>query len=152
MIWKKTEAEDASVPVPSPPQPPTTPTTRTPPQSTKEHALIGSSIEIKGNLSGTEDLIIEGRIDGKIELLQCTVTVGKSGRVNANIAGRMIVIMGEVNGDLYAEEQIILRQSSAVNGNLFSPRVILEDGARFKGSIDMTAKAVEATPLPITGS
>ena len=152
MIWKKSEAEEPSPPVQAPPQPPAAPATRTPPPPTKERALIGSSIEIKGNLSGAEDLHIEGRIDGKIELLQCTVTVGKSGRVNAGIAGRMIVVMGEVNGDMYGEEQIVLRQSSTVNGNLFAPRVTLEDGARFKGSIDMTAKVADGGPLPAKGS
>ncbi len=152
MIWKKSEAEEASTSAQSQPQLPAAPSTRNQPQSTKERALIGSSIEIKGNLSGAEDLHIEGRVDGKIELLQCSVTVGKSGRVNADIAGRTIVVMGEVNGDMYGEEQIILRQSSTVNGNLFAPRVTLEDGAKFKGSIDMTSKAADSSPLPASGS
>ncbi len=151
MIWKKSEAEEASIPVQPQPQPPAAPSPRNPPQATKERALIGSSIEIKGNLSGAEDLHIEGRVEGKIELLQCSVTVGKSGRVNADITSRTIVVLGEVNGDMYGEEQIILRQSSTVNGNLFAPRVTLEDGARFKGSIDMTSKAAESSPRPASG-
>lgn len=144
MIWKKPETEEAPAQPQFQPPPPAPPPPRSQPQSTKEHALIGPSIEIKGNLSGTEDLHIEGRIDGKIEMLQCSVTVGKSGRVNANITARSIVVMGEVNGDMFGEEQIVLRPTCAVNGNLFAPRVILEDGARLKGSIDMTPKAIAA--------
>ena len=152
MIWKKSEAEEAPAPVQPQPPPPPAPSPRNQPQPTKERALIGASIEIKGNLSGTEDLYIEGRIDGKIELLKCSVSVGKSGRINADITGHTIVVMGEVNGDMYADEQIVLRQSSKVNGNLFAPRVTLEDGARFKGSIDMTSKAADSNPLPASGS
>ncbi len=147
MIWKKSEADEAMMPTPSQPQPPPQPAPRNLPQATKERALIGPSIEIKGNLSGTEDLQIEGRIDGKIELLQCSVTVGTNGRVNADITGRKIVVMGEVNGDMYGEEQIVLRPTSVVKGNLFAPRVTLEDGAKFKGSIDMTSKAADSSSL-----
>ncbi len=150
MIWKKSEADE--VPTQSQQQPPpAAPATRNQPQPTKERALIGPSIEIKGNLVGGEDLYIEGRIDGKIDLKEFSVTIGRSGRVNAGISGRTIVVMGEVNGDMYGEEQIILRQSSTVNGNLFAPRVTLEDGAKFKGSIDMTSKNTDVNRLPAAG-
>jgi cytoskeletal protein CcmA (bactofilin family) len=152
MIWKKSEADEASTQTQSQPQTPPPPSSRNLPQSTKERALIGPSIEIKGNLSGGEDLHIEGRIDGKIELQQKSVTVGKSGRVNADIVGRVIVVMGEVNGNIYGEEQIVLRQSCTVHGNLLAPRVTLEDGAKFKGSIDMAPKAGSETDvLPAAG-
>jgi cytoskeletal protein CcmA (bactofilin family) len=152
MIWKKSEAEEASTQPQTQPQPPAAPATRNQSQSSKERALIGTSIEIKGDLRGAEDLHIEGRIDGKIELPQCSVTVGKSGRVNADITSRTIVVMGEVNGDMFGEEQIILRPSSTVHGNLFAPRVTLEDGAKFKGSIDMTTRTAESSVLPAAGS
>ncbi len=152
MIWKKTEADETPAQPLAQPQPSTAPVTRNQPQAARERALIGPSIEIKGNLSGGEDLHIEGRIDGKIDLKECSVTVGKSGRVNAAISGRTIVVMGEVKGDMYGEEQIILRQSSTVNGNLFAPRVTLEDGAKFKGSIDMTSKDADAIRPPGSGS
>jgi cytoskeletal protein CcmA (bactofilin family) len=152
MIWKKSEAEEASPQAQSQPQAPVAPSPRNQPAAAKERALIGPSIEIKGSLSGGEDLHIEGRIDGKIELQQQSVTIGKSGRVNADVVGRIIVVMGEVNGDIYGEEQIVLRPSSAVHGNLFAPRVTLEDGARFKGSIDMTPKAdAEVNPQQAVG-
>jgi len=151
MIWKKSETDESSAQSQSQLQAPAAPAARSLPPAAKERAMIGPSIEIKGDLSGAEDLHIEGRVDGKIGLPQCVVTVGKNGRVNADISGRTIVVLGEVNGDMFGEEQIILRQSSAVQGNLFAPRVTLEDGARFKGSIDMTARPAEADPMPAPG-
>jgi cytoskeletal protein CcmA (bactofilin family) len=111
--------------------------------------LIGPSIEIKGSLSGGEDLLVEGRVEGKIELAQHSVTIGTNGRIKADIQGRNIVVLGEVEGNIFGSEQITLRQSSKVQGNLVAPRVSLEDGANFKGSVDMTSKpAVETRPLP----
>jgi len=144
MIWKKSDAEEPAVP--SQPQPPPLPAARNQPQASRERALIGPSIEFKGNLTGGEDLFIEGRIEGRIELRQHSVTIGKSGRVKADIYGRTIVVQGEVDGNLFGEEQIILRQASTVRGNLQAPRVTLEDGSQFKGSIDMVAKPVVEAP------
>ncbi len=145
MIWKKTDGE--TFPTQTPMQPPEPSVPRSQPQPSKERALIGPSIEIKGSLSGGEDLLVEGRVEGKIELAQHSVTIGQSGRIKADIQGRSIVVMGEVEGNLYGSEQITLRQSSTVRGNLVAPRVSLEDGSNFKGSIDMTSKpAAEAKP------
>lgn len=147
MIWKKSDEDNipTQTPIQAPPKPSTP---RNQPPSSKERALIGSSIKIEGSLSGGEDLYVEGRVKGKIDLDQHSVTIGTSGRIKADIHGRSIVIMGEVDGNLYGSEQIILRKSSKVRGDLFSPRVSLEDGADFKGSIDMTSKsAVEEKPL-----
>jgi len=147
MIWKKSEAENPQILTPmQPPPQPSAPRSQPPPA--KERALIGPSIEIKGNLSGGEDLFVEGRVEGKIDLAQHSVTIGTSGRIKADIHGRSIVVMGEVEGNLDGSEQIVLRQSSKVRGNLVAPRVSLEEGADFKGSIDMTSKPeVEAKPL-----
>lgn len=110
--------------------------------------MIGSTISIKGDLSGEEDLLIEGRVEGKIELRRHSVTVGKNGHVKADIYGKSINIEGEVQGNLYGEEQLVLRQSSTVRGNIISPRVTLEDGANFKGSIDMSPKDKAAGEAP----
>jgi cytoskeletal protein CcmA (bactofilin family) len=140
MIWKKTEPEETTGRDQAQPQPAPGPSVRAQPQPARERALIGPSIEIKGDLSGTEDLFIEGRIEGKIELRKHSVTVGKNGRVKADIIGCVIVVLGEVDGNLYGEEQIVLRSSSRVKGNLFASRVTLEDGAQFRGSVEMTAK------------
>jgi cytoskeletal protein CcmA (bactofilin family) len=139
MIWKKSDAE--TTPTQTPIQPlPQRPVPRSQPLPGKDRAVIGSTIEIKGTLSGGEDLLIEGRIEGKIELAQHTVTIGTSGRIKADVRGQNIIVLGEVEGDLSGSEQIVLRQSSTVRGNLVAPRVSLEDGADFKGSIDMTSK------------
>jgi cytoskeletal protein CcmA (bactofilin family) len=138
MIWKKSETEEAPAKDHAQSQPPPAPASRFQQQPARERAIIGATIELKGNLIGNEDLLIEGRIEGKIELQQHSVTIGKNGRVKADIFGRHIVVMGEVDGNLYGEEQIVLNPSSKVNGNLFAPRVTLEDGSQFRGSIDMT--------------
>ena len=146
-MWKKSEAENPPIQTPlQPPPQPAAPRSQPPPA--KERALIGPSIEIKGNLSGGEDLYVEGRVEGKIEVAQHSVTIGASGRIKADVQGRRIVVMGEVEGNLDGSEQIVLRQSSKVRGNLVAPRVSLEEGADFKGSIDMTSKPeAEARPL-----
>jgi len=147
MSWKKSNKDNPPIqtPIQHPPQP-SAPQSQ--PPSAKEQALIGSSIKIEGSLSGGEDLFVEGHIDGKIELDQHNVTIGTNGRIKADIHGRSIIVMGEVKGNLYGSEQIILRKSSKVRGNLFAARVSLEDGSDFKGSIDMTSKpAAEAKPL-----
>jgi len=146
-MWKKPEPDEPqSLRSPSYPPPPTivpaNPSSG-PAHSAEAHgecALIGQSLYVKGDLRGAEDLRIEGTVEGKIELPQNNVLVGKKGRVKADIYGRVISIEGEVQGNLEAEEQLILRQSSTTRGNIWAARVILEDGANFKGSIDMTPR------------
>jgi cytoskeletal protein CcmA (bactofilin family) len=158
MIWKKSDSEEPVITPPPQPQPqyqpPAAPAPAPRPQAPpKERALIGPSIEIKGDLRGGEDLFVEGKVEGKIELRQHSVTIGKGGRVKADVFGRSIVVLGEVHGNLFAEEQIILRQACVVRGNLTAPRVALEEGSSFKGSIDMTAaESGEAHSRPKTGS
>jgi cytoskeletal protein CcmA (bactofilin family) len=110
-----------------------------------DRAIIGPSITIKGDVTGEEDLVIQGRVEGKVDLTQHNVTVGTNGRVKANVFGRSVTVEGEVEGDLHAEEHIAIRKSGKVHGNVSAPRVTIEDGAMFKGSIDMDRKA---TPRP----
>lgn len=109
-------------------------------------ATIGPSILIRGDLAGDEDLIIQGRVEGSVSLQQNNVTVGKEGRIRASICGRIITVEGHVEGDLNGEEQVIIRASGNVRGNIVSPRVALEDGCRFKGSIDMEVKPAAQPP------
>lgn len=135
-MWKKTETP---LPEPEPVEPPRTPT-----QQLKERALIGPSISIKGDLSGEEDLTIQGKIEGTIQLKKNNVTVGPSGSVKADIYGKVISIEGEVQGNLFGEEKIVVRKSGNVRGNVSAPRVTLEEGAKFKGSIDMDGVAGQA--------
>jgi cytoskeletal protein CcmA (bactofilin family) len=99
--------------------------------ASSERAVLSPSIVVRGEVSGDEDLIVEGRIEGKIQLRQNMVTIGGKGRVSAEIHARAIQIEGEVDGNLTAEEQIVLRKSSRVRGDLVAPRVTIEDGARF---------------------
>lgn len=134
-MWKKDEEQST----------PSTVDTATRPQptrastSTGQRATIGPSISIRGDVTGSEDLLIEGRVDGSVTLDLHAVAVGGEGRVNANITGRVITIEGTVEGDLTAEEQIILRGSAHVQGDIKAPRVVLEDGATFRGLVDMGA-------------
>jgi cytoskeletal protein CcmA (bactofilin family) len=102
-----------------------------------ERATIGRSITIRGEVTGDEDLLIQGRIDGSVNLKQHAVTVGREGEVKADIVGRVITVEGSVEGNLRAEEQVVLRSSALVQGDIAAPRVVLEDGARFRGGVDM---------------
>ncbi len=100
-------------------------------------ATIGRSITIHGEVTGDEDLLIQGRVEGSVELRQQSITVGEDGRVTAAITGRIIIVEGQVEGDLKAEEQVVLKASAKVQGDITSPRVVLEDGANFSGGVDM---------------
>ena len=99
--------------------------------------MIGPSIEIKGTVTGDEDLVIQGKVEGSIELGAHEVTVGESGKVNADITARTVRIDGEVAGDVRGHEKVVISKSGNVRGNIVAPRMTLEDGAIFKGSIDM---------------
>jgi len=120
------------------------------PASSGRAAVIGPGIHINGDISGDENLIIEGKVDGKIRLDAYQVDIGQSGQVNANITAKVIKIAGEVRGDLTGTEKVVISRSGNVHGNIVAPRMTLEDGAIFKGSIDMDpgepAKAKPAAP------
>jgi cytoskeletal protein CcmA (bactofilin family) len=131
-MWKKPEDE-----VPSMPPPPQQPTYEPKSEPKREVATIGASISLSGELAGEEDLLIQGRLDGKVSLEKNNITVGKSGRVKADIFGKSIRVDGEVEGNLFGGEEVVIRQSGKVHGNIVSPRVTLENGAKFKGNIDM---------------
>lgn len=145
-MWKRSENEPSAVPPPasSAVAPPTvTPTSSTsrpapaPPPLRVEASTLGAGLSFNGQVSGEEDLTVEGTIEGKIELRKNLVRVGSRGRVKAEIVCRLADIAGQVEGNVVAEEQVLVRQSGSVRGNLTAPRVSLEDGAKFKGAIDM---------------
>lgn len=139
-MWKKSEPEELH-PQPSPePRVSNSSTPKASPPRIREHATIGSTISIKGDLTGEEDLLIEGKLDGKIECHNHSVTIGKNGRIKGDIFGKIITVEGNVEGNLYGDEQLSVRQTGTVRGNIIAPRVVLEDGANFKGSIDMSQK------------
>src|SRR5436853_2870614 len=106
----------------------------------EELASIGKCIVINGELSGSEDLTIEGRVDGKIELRDHVLTVGSNGRIKAQVSAKAIVVLGQVTGNLNATEKVDIKESGSVEGDIVAPRVAIADGSHFRGSIDMQKK------------
>ena len=104
-------------------------------------AVIGPSIQIDGTLKGDEDLLIQGKVDGTIELKKNSVTVGESGTVKADIFAHTVVVEGQVDGKIVGSERVVMRKTAKISGTLIAPRVMLEDGAQFNGTIDMDPEA-----------
>jgi cytoskeletal protein CcmA (bactofilin family) len=136
-MWKKDEMTATTTPTPGPADRAVRPEPNRPAGGSSERATIGRSITIQGDVSGDEDLLIQGRVEGSVELKLQSVTVGGEGRVKANITGRVVIVEGEVEGDLQAKEQVILRSTARVQGDISAPRVVVEDGANFRGLVDM---------------
>ncbi len=119
-------------------------------------ALIGKSVVINGELDGSEDLTIEGRVEGKVELRDHTLTIGQNGRVKAQVFAKSVVVVGELVGNINASDAVEIRESGSVDGDIVSPRVAIADGAHFRGSIDMQKKGPApahggAVPAPAAG-
>ncbi len=149
-MWKRDEAVKPTVPAGSGPTP--APTAVPPageavrthsapsePQRGMERTTvnIGKSVVIKGELSGSEDLTIEGQVDGKIELRQNVLTIGPNGKIKAQVFAKSVVILGEVTGNVTASEKVDIRDNGSVDGDIAAPRVAIAEGAHFRGSIDM---------------
>lgn len=111
-----------------------------------ERAGIGRSITIVGDVTGDEDLLIQGRVDGSINLKQHAVTIGSDGEVKASIVGRVVIVEGRVEGNISSEEQVVLRSTARVQGDITAPRLVLEDGARFRGGVDMGEDPITDSP------
>lgn len=105
---------------------------------------IGKSVVIKGDLTGSEDLTIEGQVEGKIELRQNVLTIGANGKIKASIFAKAVVVLGEVTGDITASERVDIRDAGSVDGDLSAPRIAIADGAHFRGSIDMQRQGGKA--------
>ena len=116
-----------------------------------ELARVGGTITVKGEVVGDEDLLIEGRIEGLVDLKSHCVTVGTKGYVQADIVGRIVTVEGTVRGDLTATEQIVLVASAVVEGDLTAPRVRLEGGAHFRGGV-VTGDPAAAAELDLDES
>ena len=108
-----------------------------------EAAVIGRSIQIDGDVRGDEDLLIKGEVRGTIHLPNNSVTIGSEGTVHADVHAKTVSVEGTVKGNLFGSDRVSVRSSAKVNGNIKSPRVSLDDGARFKGSIEMDVEAAE---------
>lgn len=141
-MWKRNQPEPPpSAASPRPAAAAQRPAAKSRPIST---ATIGPSISIKGDLAGDEDLVIEGQIEGEIKFTNHSVTVGRQGRVQADVYGQSICIEGQVFGNLWGQDEVIIRQTGKVEGNLTAPRVTLEDGSSFRGAIDMQSPQARA--------
>jgi cytoskeletal protein CcmA (bactofilin family) len=111
---------------------------------------IGKSVVIKGELNGSEDLTIEGQVEGKIELKDHVLTIGPNGKIKAQVFAKAVIVLGEVNGNVTASEKVDIRDGGSVDGDIIAPRVAIAEGAHFRGSVDMQRKggqpAAKETP------
>ncbi|MEJ2130661.1 MAG: polymer-forming cytoskeletal protein [Gammaproteobacteria bacterium] len=108
-------------------------------------AMIGKTIRIKGNITGAENLTIDGHVEGSVDVADNDLTIGASGRVHADVGGSVIRIDGEVHGDIAGLQKVTITKTGKVEGNIISPEVTLEAGAKFKGSIDMDSPTDHVT-------
>ena len=144
-IFKKSDNEDR-LDIASPPR-----IGQTRPIRSKNVSVIGPTLIFKGELSADEDLVIEGQIEGTIAHHKKNLTVGKQGRVKADIHASSVIIEGRLVGDIHSEGVVSLAKGADVKGNIFCGRMVMEDGARFKGKIDMGEPAkleVPKEPVP----
>jgi cytoskeletal protein CcmA (bactofilin family) len=102
-----------------------------------ERLGMGKSIVINGELSASEDLTVEGCVEGKIQLSDHVLTVGSNARIKAQVTAKVIVVLGQVTGNLIATEKVDIKESGSVEGDIVAPRVAIADGSHFRGSIDM---------------
>ena len=109
----------------------------TPSASAGEQATIGKSLIIKGEVTGSESLYIDGKVEGSINLSGNRVTVGRNGQVAANISAREIVVLGKVRGNVTASDRVDIRSEGSLTGDVIAARISIEDGAFFKGGIDI---------------
>jgi cytoskeletal protein CcmA (bactofilin family) len=110
----------------------------------KDIVNIGKSVVIKGELNGSEDLTIEGHVEGTIQLRDHVLTIGPNGKIKAQVFAKSVIVLGEVNGNVTASEKVDIRDNGSVDGDIISPRVAIAEGAHFRGSVDMQRKGVPA--------
>ena len=110
--------------------------------SRRKSGMIGPSITIHGDVTGEEDLVVDGVIEGTVNLKENNLVVSENGKVTANVNARIIRVDGEVKGELRATEQVSISPTGKVSGDIRAPRVVLEDGCQFKGSVDMESDKI----------
>jgi cytoskeletal protein CcmA (bactofilin family) len=109
-------------------------------------AHIGKSVLVKGELSGSEDLYLDGEVEGSIDLQEHSLTIGPHGRVRANVKARDVVVHGKVDGNIHGTERVELKRSAVLMGDIATQRIVIEDGAFFKGAIDIKKEGKPAVP------
>lgn len=165
-MWKRKEEEYTPRPTAMPPTSPDISREHTPmptmpsrnPEPAHETlrgvAVLGKSVMVKGQIHSREDLTIDGEVEGTVELLEHRLTIGPNGRVQASIKAREIIVLGTVHGDVEATDKIDIRKDAKLIGDIKTARIVIEDGAYFKGSIDIVRTDVpklekKPQPLPV---
>ena len=161
-MWKR----DDSVRTPSgQPAAPPQPAAAAPVRAETSHRVerdivnIGKSVVIKGELTGSEDLTIEGTVEGSINLREHALTIGPNGKIKAQVFAKSVIVLGEVTGNVTASDKVDIRDNGSVDGDIIAPRVAIAEGAHFRGTVDMQRKggapqqapakpAAEAKPAP----
>ena len=146
-MWKRDEAVKPVSPPPAAQPPASAPVGAPAPRSDvrthmeKDIVNIGKSVVIKGELNGSEDLTIEGHVEGTIQLRDHVLTIGPNGKIKAQVFAKAVIVLGEVTGNVTASEKVDIRDNGSVDGDIVSPRVAIAEGAHFRGSVDMQRKA-----------
>src|SRR5919201_112009 len=151
-MWKRDEAVRPASGQPTVPQPPAPTMAGTPgprPEAASQHmekdiVNIGKSVVIKGELNGSEDLTIEGHVEGTIQLRDHVLTIGPNGKIKAQVFAKAVIVLGEVTGNVTASDKVDIRDNGSVDGDIISPRVAIAEGAHFRGSVDMQRKSAPA--------
>jgi len=142
-MWKRDESvKPAAAPAHTPATAPSAPVAAAPnaeprAQLGRDMVNIGKSVIIKGELSGSEDLTIEGHVEGRIDLKDNVLTIGPNGKIKAEVFAKAVVVLGEVTGNVTASEKVDIRDNGSVDGDIASPRVAIAEGAHFRGAVDM---------------
>jgi len=154
-MWKPNQTgPTAPAPIPEPPTPPipTPPPVVEPvnraPISAGDQATIGKGLLVKGEITGSESLYIDGKVEGSINLPGNRVTVGRNGQVAASIIAREIVVLGKIRGNVSASDRVDIRAEGSLSGDVAAARISIEDGAFFKGGIDIRKPEGKAAGAP----
>ncbi len=155
-MWNQSNAQNTSTPATKPPltngpaaamsESPLVRTSLAASASAEQAATIGKSLVVKGEVTGSESLYIDGRVEGTINLPGNRVTVGRNGQVAANITAREIVVQGRIVGNVTASDRLDVRSEGSLTGDVVAQRISVEDGAFFKGKIDIRRPAEKAGP------
>jgi cytoskeletal protein CcmA (bactofilin family) len=153
-MWKRDEAVRPASGQPAAPQAPQAaaaagaPAPRAEASQNRERDIvnIGKSVVIKGELNGSEDLTIEGQVEGTIQLRDHVLTIGANGRIKAQVFAKAVIVLGEVTGNVTASDKVDIRDAGSVDGDIVAPRVAIAEGAHFRGSVDMQRKGAATQP------
>ncbi len=145
-----TTGTETSRPTSASSEPTPAPANRNAVLNTQEQATIGKSLIIKGEVTGSESLYIDGKVEGSINLPGNRVTVGRNGQVAANINAREVVVLGKVRGNLNASDRVDIRNEGSLTGDVVAQRISIEDGAFFKGGIDIRKPGQKSEKEPVS--